>query len=183
MNNIPEGYTRVTEVLKPYNNLHSIDPTVLAKAADRGSRVHKYCETYALGLFLPEIDADCNNYVQAFISWFDERVEKVLAIETRLNSEKHKLSGQLDLICSLKGSDEICLIDIKTPASASFTWQLQTAAYQLLALQCTGMEIQRRICLKLPKHTSTASIIEYLDHDSDSRLFLNALELFKLSNK
>jgi hypothetical protein len=47
MNNsddIPPGYARVTEILQPYTSFDGIDPAVLAKAADRGTRVHKYCE-------------------------------------------------------------------------------------------------------------------------------------------
>lgn len=184
MDNIPEGYVRVTEVLKPYSDFTQIDPNVLARAADRGCRVHKYCETYALGLFLPDIDNDCKSYVEAFIRWFDERVNEVLHTECRLNSEKHKLSGQIDMICTLKNCEKVCLIDIKTPAQGSFTWSLQTAAYKLLAMQCRGLEIERRVCLKLPKKEgANASTIEYMDHERDQTLFLNALELYHLSKK
>lgn len=176
---IPEGYLRVTEVLKPFSTLNEIDPATLAKAADRGSRVHAYCETYSLGLFVADVDEDCKNYFEVFKKWFDEMVDKVLYTEKRLNSSNYRISGAFDMIAVLKGDTHPTLIDIKTPASPSLSWQLQTAAYQLLAHECLNEIVVRRICLMLPKFKDSATVIEYEDHKRDQLLYLKALELYR----
>jgi hypothetical protein len=176
---IPEGYLRVTEVLNPFSTLGEIDPKIIAHAADRGSRVHAYCESYSLGLFVTDVDDDCKNYFEVFKAWFDEMVEKVLYTEKRLNSPTYRISGAFDMIAILKGDTKPTLVDIKTPASPSSSWQLQTAAYQLLALECLNEFVSRRICLMLPKYKDIAKVVEYEDHKGDQEKYLMALELYR----
>ena len=176
---IPEGYLRVTEVLTPFSTLGGIDPTILANAADRGSRVHAYCESHALGLFVADVDDDCKNYFEVFKVWFDDMVEKVLFTEERLNSHIYRISGAFDMIAILKGDSRPTLVDIKTPASPSTSWQLQTAAYQLLAKEVLGIDVERRICLMLPKYKDMVKVVEYADHKRDQELYLKALELYR----
>lgn len=180
---IPKGYLRVTEVLKPYSTLTEIDPHTLANAADRGTRVHAYCESYALGLFVAEVDDDCKNYFEVFKEWFDEMVVKVLYTEKRLNSPTYRISGAFDMIAVLKGDRLPTLVDIKTPLTPSLSWQLQTAAYSLLVKELLDMHISRRICLMLPKHRDDVKIVEYTDHEKDQELYLKALELYRFFNK
>jgi hypothetical protein len=179
---IPKGYVRVSDVLKPFNKFEAIDPDILANAAYRGERVHKYCENHALGLFLVDVDEDCKNYVHEFQKWFDKNVEKVHQIETRCNSSDIKLSGKLDLIATIRGDDFPSLIDIKTPATSSVSWRLQTAAYKLLAATELKIDCQRRLCVLLPKVREGVKIAEYENHENDQRFFLNALELYRLFN-
>ncbi len=178
---IPTGYNRVTEILEFYTNFSGIDPLTLANAADRGSRVHKYCEMYALNLFLSDIDEDCKNYFNSFKEWYDSFVVKLLYNELRINSEKYLLTGKFDLIVQLKGDPEDCLtlIDIKTPASSSLTWPLQMAAYSMLLREEKKVLVSRRIVLMLPKHGEKAKIIEYQDHDLHEKLYISALTLFR----
>ena len=178
-NEIPSGYLRVTEVLMPFSTLTEIDPQTLANAADRGTRVHSYCEAHALGLFVADVDEDCKNYFNVFKVWFDEMVEKVLHSEKRMNSPTLRLSGAMDMIAILKGDTKPTLVDIKTPASPSTSWQLQTAAYQLLAKECLNENVERRICLMLPKYKDTAKVVEYEDHKGDQAKYLMALELYR----
>ena len=129
---IPEGYIRVTEVLEPFKKLGHIDPAVLENAANRGKRVHKYCELYAQNMLVEEPDEECIGYVQSYIEWFDNRMDKVINLEERLNHRDLKISGRYDLLCSLKNQVGVCLIDIKTPQAPSLSWSLQTAAYKIL---------------------------------------------------
>ncbi|PWU06774.1 MAG: hypothetical protein C5B43_01290 [Verrucomicrobia bacterium] len=178
-NEIPLGYTRVSSILQPYSTLSEIDPNVVAKAADRGTRVHAHCENYALGLFLTEIEDDCKNYVNFFIDWFDNMVASLLFTEQRMNCPNRKISGQFDMIAVLKGDRYPTLIDIKTPASPSLSWQLQTAAYRMMAKEILSVECTRRICLMLPKVGSMGKIVEYENHKKDEDLFLKALELYR----
>ena len=179
---IPEGYVRVTEVLSPYTPFVNLDPDTsfarnVSNAADRGKRVHKYCEAHALGLFVEECAPECKNYVESFKKWFDEMVFHVESTEQRVNSEEYRLSGCVDLVCRIKGDDGLTLIDIKTPASASKTWQLQTAAYQLLLGTVCSVHISRRICLMVSKDGGKPHLVEYTEHESDATKFMHALGL------
>lgn len=184
---IPAGYTRVTECLKAYNNFQNIPELTLKNAADRGTRVHKYCELYAKGLFIASCDEDCYPYVENFKEWFDNNVEEVFHVEMRINSASRKLSGAIDLICMLKDDTRPVILDIKTPQKASLSWQLQTAAYRLLATEEIGsiMSYARRMCLMLPNRVSRLSearTIEYENHLIDTKLYLNALEVYRFFN-
>jgi hypothetical protein len=176
---IPAGYLRVTSVLEPFSNLKSIDPQVLARAADRGRRVHDYCEAYASNLFIGEVDNDCKNYFDAFCIWFDETVTSVKFLETRCNSPTFRISGKPDMIATLKGSDDLCLIDYKTPQTEAKSWCLQTAAYQIITTECLDVECTRRIALMLPKTGKQVKTYEYENHSSDRQKFINALELYR----
>lgn len=176
---IPAGYLRVTEVLSPFSPIIGLDKEMVAKAADRGTRVHHYCESHALGLFVEDIDEDCKNYVMAFKEWFDEMVVDIIHTEIRLNSPSYRISGAFDLLCVLKGDEHPTLIDYKTPQAESPTWALQTAAYQLLCLESLNIVVPRRIVLQLPKNEGRAKVIEYKDHGRDQDLYLKALELYR----
>jgi len=179
----PADYARVTSILKPFTNLSHIDATVLSTAADRGTRVHKLCESHALNLFVADVDDDCKNYFNVFRDWFDDIVDQVLHVEIPLGSKKYKFCTYgVDLIAVLKGDRGATIIDYKTPMSQSLTWRLQTAAYDILVEECLGIQVERRMCVMLPKYDSKIKICEYDNHENDRRLFLNALELYRYFN-
>lgn len=177
---IPENYIRVTEPLQMLKSYDHIDPEVLANAADRGTRVHTYCEYHVKNIYTPVIDHDCAGYVKCFIEWFDKNVEHILLCEDRLNCDELQLTGQIDLVVVLKGEDFSTVLDIKTPASESSTWKLQTAAYKYLVEKAGFEEVKSRRCLMLDRYAKPAKVFEYLDHENDLRLYLNTLELYRL---
>lgn len=176
---IPMGYSRVTDILSPFNDFSGIDPKVLANAADRGQRVHRYCELYAKSMLIEEPTNDCKPYVQSFVDWFEACVEKVVYSEMRINCAKYKLSGKFDDVFILKGDKGACLIDKKTPQTASQSWQLQTAAYRILLKDEMDFIVQRRACLILDKFGGKARFHEHTNHESDERRFINALDLHR----
>ena len=71
-----ERYTRVTDILKPYRDFSNIPEHILQHAADRGTRVHLYCELYASKMLFEEIDQDCEPYLQAFKRFLTKRSNK-----------------------------------------------------------------------------------------------------------
>ena len=180
---IPPGYARVTEVLEPYISFNQIDPVILQKAADRGTRVHKYCELYVQNLLIEKVEEECKPYVDSFIQWFDTMVQELWVSEMRLSCSKYLISGKLDLIVTIKGDKSETLVDLKTPQQASQSWQLQTAAYRYLMRVSQGIDIPRRICLILDREGKLPRIVEYTNHEADERLFLSAAELFHFFRK
>lgn len=143
-------YLRVTTPLARYSGYEAVPLPVLNYAADRGTRVHQYCELYANNMLFGEIDLDCFEYVQAFINWFDENVEEVILTEKRFFCENYKLQGQIDMIARVKGYEGNCLVDLKTSLNPSKTWNLQTAAYQWLAMT-NEVQVDHRLVIQVKK--------------------------------
>jgi len=170
-----QHYYRVTEILKRYGDYADIPEFILNNAADRGDRVHAYCEKYVRGHDLTDINPDCYAYVKAFCDWYDEVVEEVLFCERRLYSKISNFSGKVDLVVKLHGDECYSIVDLKTTVDTHRTWHLQTAAYRLLC-QENHFEVDRRLILQLKK-TGCHSVIEYKQHIRDTELFLNALSL------
>jgi hypothetical protein len=163
---IPPGYVRVTDVLKTYVSFDKIDPAGLKKAADRGTRVHKYCELYTQNLLIEKVDEDCKPYVESFIQWFDAMVEELWVSEIRLSCPKYLITGKLDMVVTIKGDQHPTIVDLKTPA------------YRYLMRVSQNIEIPRRVCLVLDRLGNQPKLIEYTNHEADERMFLNAVELF-----
>jgi hypothetical protein len=151
---------------------------VLENAAERGRRVHKYCELYSQNLLIEKVDDECKPYVDSFIYWFEAVVEELLVSEIRLSCPKYLVSGKLDMVVTIKGDTTLTLVDFKTPQQASCSWQLQTAAYRYLLRAVEGVNIQRRISLILDREGKMPRRKEYFDHEMDERLFLHAVELY-----
>ena len=161
MQDIKAGYMRVTEVLHRYVDFSNINPIVLSKAAERGSRVHGFCSLHAKGLYLPFIDKDCEGYVNSFQRWFDTYVDKVYVNEDRFYCDKLMITGAVDLVLSIKNDERLCVIDLKTPAIISKSWQLQTSAYQYLYNRNNKNKVKRRAVLQIKKDGKEASFREH----------------------
>ncbi len=188
-------YIRVTQVLAPFSDFSNIPAETLRAASERGTLVHELCELYALDSLIEPIPENCKGFFESFKNWFDDNVHTVINTEERLYSEEQSfeellenglhfsedhyfknmnLTGQYDLLCTLKHAPEkIVLVDYKTPAIASKTWPLQSAAYAMLLRETRGISVDRRIALMLKKDGSNAFALEFTD-SNDERNFMKA---------
>lgn len=176
---IPAGYTRVTEVLTPYKDFDNILPEVLAQASNRGDKVHECCDLYALNMLIEKPSEEVKPYFESFRNWFDEYVDEVIFTEQRLSHPELFLTGCADLLCRLKGSPELVLVDHKTPRAHEISWRLQTAAYRFLIREILGLNVERRLSLRLSPEGKEPIVSEYVHHDHDERLYLNQVEIFR----
>lgn len=176
---IPKGYTRVTEVLTPYKNFDNVLPGVLEKAAERGSQVHDTCELYALNLLIEKPSEEVKPYFESFKNWYDQFVTETVMTEERLSDPELFLTGQFDLLCKIEGSDDLVLVDYKTPAMHEISWRLQMGAYSFLLRKLKGIQVKRRISLRLNSEGKPPAIVEYTNHEDDERLYLNQLEIYR----
>lgn len=179
---ICKNYKRVTSILSPFTDFSNIDPKVLANAADRGTRVHKFCELYLKNLLIEPVTYDCKPYFDSFVKWCDLVLLAVIHAEERYFCDDLKITGQVDLVVMLKGDDEPIIIDIKTPQTNQKTWQLQTAAYMYLYNGTNNIPIKRRGCLMLSKLGEIAKFKEYTNNERDTELFLSAVKLHDFFN-
>ena len=181
MKEIKDGYLRVTECLSKYNDFSKIDPLILHNACERGTKVHNYCFLYAKQEYFPE--PDDNNiagFVESFAQFFDEMVEDVIELEKRYYDKDFKITGAIDAVVRLRGSDVPVIIDYKTPVAESKTWKMQLSAYKWLYDNDlnTKEKSKRRIALMLKKDGSFPKIIEYTS-PQDWELYKAALSLHR----
>lgn len=179
---IPKGYTRVTEVFKPYSKLDLVDPDILAYRSKIGDLTHHYVEMYSLNLLITSIPKIIKPYLISFKNWFDEYAEEVLMTEVRINSEKYLLTGKPDFIIKIKGDDFYSVLDVKTPANFQKTWRAQTAAYQILIEEELGIKIKRRISLRLDQEGGSPHFDEMIFHEYDKKIFLDMLSVHRFFN-
>ena len=170
----PTGLVSVTEIFSPYVTWEHISPSVLAAAADRGSRVHEALADDLSGDF-SMLPADEMGYLDAGRK-FLENIETVVLVEKRLCSEAWKYTGQIDLIAQIKGDGFFTMIDWKTSAVISKSWPLQLAAYRHLATK--QHPIGRVMAVQL-KRNGTFKINEYTNTEKDFNRFLNALVTYQ----
>lgn len=177
---IPAGYTRVTEIFSPYKDFDNVSPEVLEFASARGTKTHAFCDLYALNLLIEKPPEEVKPYFDSYKYWHDNFVEETILTETRLNHPELFISGQPDWLGRLKGSDAIVLVDWKTPKAHELAWRMQMAAYKFLLRTVLGIEVDRRLSLRLSHEGKPPAVVEYLDHDHDERLFLNQVEIYRL---
>lgn len=180
MEEIRAGYDRVTSILERFSGYEGIDPEILRKAGERGTKVHKYCEAYAKEEWFPTPDEKIKPYVDSFIGWFDTMVEKVICLEERHYNDTYMITGAVDAILILKGDTEPTIVDYKTCQIMPRTAQLQTAAYMFLA---NKYKPKRRIALKLLKTGKPPKVVEYTDFHSDWILYKGILNAIRFFNK
>jgi len=166
-----ENYLRVTEILYPFSGLADVNPAVVAKAAERGTKVHKICEGIASGLGEFGIDEETQGYVDSFKHWWGNGLD-VVAMEQRFWDDDLQITGQVDFIIN---EQELMISDLKTPLKESKTWPIQGAAYAYLARQY-GYDIQKITFVKLRKDGKPAKLFHYPLNDA---LFLSVYHTYK----
>ncbi len=147
----------VTQVLSPFADFAAVPADILEAACQRGSSVHRYCESYALGLY-EAVPDEVAGFCTSFRTWFDKYVVEVLAVEEEVIHPAFGYIGHVDLIATVAGirpKQTVCIIDYKSPATASRSWNCQIAAYLEASKEKYGTEVAGLLMLKrdgsLPK--------------------------------
>lgn len=144
-------YPRVSDIIgiQTEREMRSIPLQNLIDASERGTKIHRYCTSYAKGLFLSEVEMDCEPYVEAFKKWCDLNIKNVILTRTRLYDDSKRYSGEPDMIIELQNGSR-ALIDIKSAAQESKAWAVQLAAYDNLCKQ-NGLLYDQIFVLHLKK--------------------------------
>jgi hypothetical protein len=151
------------------------------EAADLGSTIHKICELYDMHkeIFLPE-DDNIKQMFEAYKQWADATVKEWIKIEDVVWCDHYWYAGRLDRLAILKGDrTKTTVIDLKTSGIVTKTMGLQLAAYQH-ALEDIGIKPKRRLIVHIDKKKpGNLKIHEFTDYETDFRMFLYSLELFR----
>jgi hypothetical protein len=169
---------RVTEILSPWIN----KAWFTDESRIRGNMVHHNIANIARGLWVPNLQDGYQGYIDSFRKWFDATVEEVSLVENRLKDPDHGYAGTPDIICRIKGDSLCSLIDYKTGATHSPTWELQMSAYWRLAT-CNKYKIGRSFSLRLNPEGKMPVIREYLHSEEYFSVFLSALNVHRFLRK
>ena len=130
MDLIPEGYTRVSDILSIYQSYAHIPKERLKKAQEIGTDVHSAIEAFLNEDFRP-LASNKNPYFDSFLCWAVKVRFKPLFMEKRLFDHNLKITGRIDFLCEM--DDEIVLVDFKTGSWAHpEIWKLQGTFYRHL---------------------------------------------------
>ncbi len=117
---------------------------------------------------------------EAYRTWFAANVQEVLYVEHVIANTVYGYAGRLDLCAVIKGDRLPSLLDLKTGGIYPDAF-LQLAAYQ----KALPLETGRRLVIHVDKKNPGKLYIKEAEHDleTDYRMFLYCLELFRYFNK
>ena len=163
--------------------------SIMTNAANRGKKFHSSTEYMeknikdkkAIDIYLRAAKAKSPEIapaIETYHKWFVENVTEVIATEERMNCDYFGISGQIDLLCKLKGYSDLVLVDKKFTSKMQLKYNLQTAAYAYLVSEKYG-EIPLRIILRFDK-TGKMEKKEIIDtYADDWTAYQAALILYK----
>lgn len=181
----------VTQTLKHtgYIRLDGIPADVLARARDRGQRVHQALH-YLFDDDLDEssIDDDIRGYLQSAQAYIAAQVPQVFRAEFKVWSERHAFAGTVDFF-ALHRDGALFVGDFKTGDPTDVAADLQLSAYQgaILEMRADDGELNaiiasvhrpsiKRRSVRLFKDGRPARETLYTDHRDYGR-FINALSV------
>lgn len=144
---ILEGYTRISTILSAFPCItgtteddktiwgfpfQNINQEVLRKKCIIGTNVHQAINSWAINDFSPLTEYE-KGYFDSFLAWKEIVRLKPIKSELRLYDDNLKITGAIDMLGKVEGSESLILIDFKTSSTADIKkWSLQAAFYHHL---------------------------------------------------
>lgn len=172
-----QEFIRVTSVISPFSGIEFIPEKYLSIAANRGTLVHTYIESFLRN----DTDDDCINpiadgYLKSFKHFFnDGELDENLLLEKRFFCDEKMITGAIDCITNNT------IYDWKTSTKASEkTWLCQMGAYYYLAKK-NNIDIEQAKIIKLNKSGDYPDIFCYDIQDLNLGLdyFCKCLDLYE----
>jgi hypothetical protein len=177
MEDITEGYVRVSDILSIFQSYAHVPRAQLKKAQDIGTDIHAAIEAFYKDEFTP-LDKKKNPYFESFLKWNDRLLPEPVLIEKRLYGEELMITGRIDLLVQSGGKSVI--VDFKTGSWAHpEIWRLQGAFYRYLVATSGIAFPDVFIFVQLQKDGSYPNIHEFIYRDRDWNVCLSALECYK----
>jgi len=136
---IRPGYTRVTDILRPWNNLEGIPKDILERKRIIGVKVHDAIRTYYDGFPVDALQSDVGTYFDSFLEWQNDVKAIAVKTEERYYDDVLKITGCVDALLRFPEEDQLVMLDWKTSASYTkkmgVTWALQGCFYHYLMMQ------------------------------------------------
>jgi hypothetical protein len=140
MDEIKPGYTRVSDILKPWTNFDNIPPEILERKRKIGEEVHEAIHMFNCCIPVT-YEGEGISYFESALNWM-QKFKVMIDVdhsETRLYDDELMITGKIDALVKFPHEDEMVMVDWKTSASANkktkLLWQLQGTLYHYLLMK------------------------------------------------
>lgn len=122
---------------------------IARESAAKGSKVHELIETFLLNgrVDLCGLTAEIKDLFAAWHEWWIEQTYKVVALEKKVISQKHKYGGTFD--CILEKDGHLYITDWKVSKSDDHYRNLQLAGYALAYEEQIGTKIKKGLIVRI----------------------------------
>lgn len=165
----------------------NVPQEVLDAKAEIGTEVHNLCQRYLMG---EENLSTENPRSQAYFNCFKRfcktgMLQKPVICEERFFDDELGITGQVDLVCPVKGSSELLLIDLKTSASVEeHLWFTQGIMYsKMIAEQRPEMPLANIFIFLQLKEKGEAKVVRFKEWRSHIPTFTSIVRDFMEENK
>lgn len=138
----------VTQIMKPLSDAvyHTVDPEVLANAAQRGTAVHNAIELY-LSDGIEDVSPERQGFFDAFKAWQRDMGAVIIAAEMPIYHKVLLYAGKFDMLARIAG--KVHLVDVKTTADVlDDLVRVQLEAYDQAA-ETHGIKTDGKMALHL----------------------------------
>lgn len=138
LNKAEKPYLRVSSIISALRGgFGDISEEILQAKAKIGTEVHEICQKLLMGEIQTSTNERVINYVNSFKHFNKTNLlQKPLICEERFFDDELGITGQVDLVCPVKGSNNPILIDLKTSARIeTHLWFIQGALYANMITQ------------------------------------------------
>ena len=167
----------VTTLMRPLAGEYykGIDEAILNAAASRGTAVHQSIEIFWKNDGFIDMPKGNEAYMRAFLQFVKDYNPRPVAIEVRFWHKQLMYAGTADLLCEMKNTNEMWVIDYKTSASINkVLTKIQLEAYKQ-GLESHGLKIARKAILHLKKDGTYTFDDEYDSNDKQAIEVVNSL--------
>lgn len=167
LENKGKHYLRVSTIVSCLRGgFGSVPEDVLHAKAQIGVEVHEICQKLLLGEEVQATNPRAQNYVNSFKQFCKNGLlEKPLLCEERLFDDELGVTGQVDLVCPVRGSRTPILIDLKTSAKPEDDlWLIQGALYaKMVSESFPEIELSDTFLFLQLKEKGTAKAFRFTD--------------------
>lgn len=163
---IKEEYTRVTDILRPWNNFDKIPPEILENKKNIGTEVHDAIFLYNQAVPIMPLRSDVGGYFESFLLWIESSHARVMQSEERLYDDYLKITGKFDGLVKFPDEDDKVMVDWKTSATytkdIALSWALQGTFYHYLMRKNDFRNISNRfLFIQLDPHGKLPHVREF----------------------
>lgn len=175
----------ITSVLR--GGFAGVSDEVLLNKAAIGTEVHTLCQQYLLGNEIPPfIHERSGAYFDCFKKFCKTgMLLKPIICEERFFDDDLGISGQVDLVCPVKGSKEVLLVDLKTSASVEEDlWLVQGILYaKMVQEQYPDLPLADTFIFLQLKEKGDAKVVRFKEWRSLIPTFTSIVRDFMNENK
>lgn len=180
-------YLRVSAIIAALKGPMNINKAILEAKAKIGTEVHDLCQRHLYGEEgLTPTTQRAANYFECFKKFNKNKILGYpLLCEYRMFDDELGITGQLDLICPVQGTDEYILVDLKTTAAVDkLPWGFQGVLYCKMLMQCRpDIKLADTFSFIQLKEKGNAKVVKFPNWKKNLPIATNMVKNFMSKNR